>query len=81
MHRGHIGIWQIDLIDNWDNGESLFVSEVNVCHCLRFDSLGRIDNQNSAFARREAARNFIAEIDVPGSVEQVQVIICPDLLV
>src|SRR4029078_9980395 len=33
------------------------------------------DNQQGALARSEATRNFIAEIDVPGSIEQVQSIV------
>ena len=77
MHRGHIGIRQINLIDDRHNGESLFVREVNIRYGLRFDSLRRIDNQQRALARSEATRNFIAEIDVPGSVEQVQSIVLP----
>jgi hypothetical protein len=53
------------------------VSEVNIRHRLRFYSLRRIDNQQGALARSEATRNFIAEIDVPGSIEQVQSIVLP----
>ena len=45
---------------------------MNVRHGLRFDALRRVDNQQRAFACREAARNFIGKIDVPRRVEQVQ---------
>ncbi len=45
---------------------------MNVRHRLRFHSLRRIDHQQRAFARREAARNFVGKIDVPRGIEQIQ---------
>ncbi len=38
---------------------------------LRFDALSRIDEKDGAFAGRHAARDLIAEIDVPRGVDQV----------
>ena len=69
---GNVGIRQIDLVDHRDDRETLFVREMDVRDRLRFDALRRIDDQQRAFARREAARNFVGKIDVPGRIEQVQ---------
>ena len=69
---GNVGIRQIDLVDDRNNGETLFVREMNVRHRLRFHALRRIDDQQRAFARSEAARNFVGKIDVPRRIEQIQ---------
>ena len=37
--RGNVSVWQIDLVDDQNNRQPLFVSEMNVCHSLRFDAL------------------------------------------
>ena len=39
---------------------------------LRFHALGRIDNQQRAFACRERSRNFVGKIDMSRRVEQIQ---------
>ena len=54
MHGGHICVWQIDLIDNRNNGEPLLVSEMNIRDRLCFHSLCRIDNQKGSLARSKA---------------------------
>ncbi len=45
---------------------------VNVGEGLRLDALGGIDHQQRAFARGEAAADFVGEIDVAGGVHQVE---------
>ena len=55
LHRRDIGIRQIDLVDDRNNREPLFVREMNVRHRLRFDSLRRIDNEQRTLARSETA--------------------------
>ena len=47
---------------------------MNIRHGLRFDALRRINNQQRALARGEAARNFICKINVPRCIQQVQLI-------
>ena len=72
VHRRHIGVRQIDLIDHRDDRQALFMREMNIGHGLRLHALGRIDDQQRAFAGRQAARNFVGKIDVPRRIDQVQ---------
>ena len=50
MDRRDVGVRQIDLVDHRDDRQALLVREMNVRHRLRFDALGRIDDQQRAFA-------------------------------
>ena len=79
MHRRDVGVRQIDLVDHRDDRQALLVGEVDVGHRLRLDALGRVDDQQRAFAGREAARDFIGEIDVARRVEQVEPVFLPVL--
>ena len=72
LHRANVGIRQIDLVDHRDDGQALFVREMHVGDRLRLNALGGIHDQQGAFARRQAARNFVGEIDVPRRIEQVE---------
>jgi hypothetical protein len=72
FRRGNVSIWQVDLVDDRNNGETLFVREVNVRHRLRFHALRRVHDQHRALTRSEAARNFVGKIDVPRRIEQIQ---------
>ena len=38
---------------------------------LSLDPLGGVDEENAALAGRQAAANFVREVDVPGGVHQV----------
>ena len=53
VDRRNVGIRQIDLVDDRNDRQVLFVREMNVRHRLRFDALRRIDDQQRAFARRQ----------------------------
>jgi hypothetical protein len=44
MHRSHIGVRQIDLVNDRNDRQPLLVRQMNVRHGLRLDSLGSIDN-------------------------------------
>src|ERR1044072_3704971 len=72
MHRCNIRIRQVDLINDGNDRESLFVGEMYVRYRLRFHSLGRVYNQQRTFASSETSGDFIAEVHVSGSVEQVE---------
>ena len=63
---------QVDLVDDRNDIEVVVNGQVGVGERLRLDSLGRIDEQQGAFARRERPRDLVAEIDVAGRVDQVQ---------
>ena len=67
-----IGAGQIDLVDHRNNFEPVIEREINVGERLRLDPLARIDHQQRALARGQAARNFVGEIDVAGRVDQVE---------
>ena len=69
---GNVGIRQIDLVDDRNNGETLFVREMNVRHRLRFHALRRVHDQQRALARSEAARNFVGKIHMPRRIDQIQ---------
>ena len=67
-----IGAGQIDLVDDRNDFEPVIEREIDVGESLRFDSLARIDDQQRALARGQAARNLVGEIDVAGSIDQVE---------
>ena len=52
-HGRHISVWQIDLVNDRHNRESLFMRQMNVRHRLRFNSLCGIDHQQRTFTRRQ----------------------------
>ena len=64
MHRGDVGVRQIDLVDDRDDRQALLVREMDVRHGLRLDALRGIDDQQRAFAGRERARDFVGKIHV-----------------
>ncbi len=72
MDRGQVGVGQIDLVDHRHDREALFVREMDVGDRLRLDALGGVDDEERAFAGREAARNFVGKIHVAGRIEQVE---------
>ena len=67
-----VGARQIDLVDHRNNFEAVIEREINVGQRLRLDPLARIDDQQRTLARGQAARDFVGEIDVSGSVDQVE---------
>ena len=48
--------------------------EIGVREGLRFDALRGVDHQQRAFAGGQRARDFVGEIHVAGSVDQVELI-------
>ena len=72
MDGRHIGVWQIDFIDDRNNRQPLFVCQMNVRHCLGLNPLRRVNNQQRAFARRETARNLVGKINMSRGVKQVK---------
>ncbi len=63
---------QIDFVDDRDDRQILLRREMDIRDGLGFDTLRGIDNQDRAFASAQAARDFISEIDVAGSIDQIQ---------
>ena len=74
LHTVRIGGRQVDLVDHRYDVQVLTHSHYVVGHRLSFHSLGGIHDQQSAFAGGERARDFVGEIDVPGRVQEVELI-------
>ena len=73
----YIGVGQVDLVDDRDDREPLLDREMHIGDRLRLHALRRVHDHERAFARREAARNFIGEIHMARRIEQVQPICLP----
>ena len=68
------GARQIDLVQHGDQLEARVDRRVGVGDGLGLDALGRVHDQQRALAGGEAARDLVGEVDVPWSVDQVQVV-------
>ncbi len=69
-----VGAGQINLVDDGNNFQPVVDGDVGVRQRLRFHSLRGVDDQQRAFARRQRARNFVAEIHVAGRVDEVELV-------
>ncbi len=72
-----IGLRQVDLVDDRKQLEVVLDREVGVRDGLRLDSLRGVDDEHGALARLERARDFVREVDVPGRVDEVQLMALP----
>ena len=71
--------WQIDLVDDGDDLEVVFDSQVGIGQRLRFDALRRINQQQRPFARSERPCDLVRKVDVPGCVDEVEHVELPVL--
>ena len=69
------GRGQIDFVDHRNDFQVVVQRQIGVGERLRFHSLRGVYYQQSPFARLQAARDFVAEIDVAGSIDQVELIL------
>ena len=69
-----IGGRQVDLVDDRHHLEPELGGGVAVGDALRFDALRGVDDQQRAVAGRERTRHFVGEVDVPGRVDEVQLV-------
>ena len=67
-----LGGGQVDLVDDRHDDEVVVGREVRVGERLRFDALGRVDDEDRALAGGERARDLVGEVDVAGRVDEVQ---------
>ena len=65
---------EVDLVDDGDDLVVVLDRLVDVGERLRLDPLRRVDHQQRALARGEAARDFVGEVDVAGRVHQVELV-------
>ena len=73
--RLRLGAGEVDLVDDGDDGEVGLDGEVEVGEGLRLDALRGVDDEDGALAGGEAARDLVAEVDVAGGVDQVQLVL------
>ena len=72
-----VGRGKVDLVDDGDDLELVLDREVGVRERLRLDPLRRVDDEHGPLARLQRARDLVGEVDVPGRVDQVQLIALP----
>jgi hypothetical protein len=63
---------QVDLVDDRDDLEVVVDGQVGVGQRLRLDALRGVDQQQRALAGRQRPRDLVAEVHVPGRVDQVE---------
>ena len=69
-----LGRGQIDLVDYRNNFEIMVQREISIGERLRFHALRCVHHQQRAFARLQAARNFVGKIHVAGRIDQIELI-------
>ncbi len=69
-----VGRRQVDLVQHRHHFHAQLDGGIAVGHRLCFHALRGIHHQQRAFARRQRAADFVAEIDVTRGIDQVQVI-------
>ena len=69
-----LGGGEIDFIDDGKNFEIVVGGEESVGHGLGFDALAGVHDEEGAFAGGEGARNFVGEVHVAGSVNEVELV-------
>ena len=62
----HVGLGrrQVDLVEDRDDRQALAQREVDVGQRLGLDALRRVDDEDRALARLEAAADLVREVDV-----------------
>ncbi len=69
-----LGGGQVDLVDERDDREAGVHGQERVRDGLRLNALRRVDHQEHAFARGERSRDLVGEVDVPGGVDEIQLV-------
>ena len=69
-----IGLREVDLVRGRDDLEPAVDGEVRVGERLRLDPLRGVDDEQRALAGLERARHLVREVDVPGRVDEVELV-------
>ena len=69
-----LGRGQIDLVNYRNNFEIMVQREISIRERLRFHALRCVDHQQRAFARLQAARNFVGKIHMARRIDQIELI-------
>ena len=70
----HVRVAEVNLVDDGNDVEVQLRREVIIRHGLRLDALRGVNHQQRAFARAQAARDFVGKIHMAGRVNQVQLV-------
>ena len=70
--RREIRVREVDLVDDRDDREFLFVGQMDIGHRLGLDTLGGVDNQDRPFAGGQTAGNLVGKVDVPRGIHEVE---------
>jgi hypothetical protein len=70
-----IGRRQVDLVDDGDDRQVEIHGQVDIRQRLGLDPLGRVDDQHGALTGGQGARHLVVEVDVPGRVDEVQLVL------
>ena len=69
-----LGARQVDLVQRRDELEPGVDRQIGVGDGLGLDALGGVDHQQRALARGQRAADLVGEVDVPGRVDEVQLV-------
>ena len=72
LHLVDHGRVHVDLVQYGDDFEVVSHSQIEVRYGLRLNALRGVHHQQRAFARGDGARNFVREVHVSRSVDQVE---------
>ena len=73
----NIGRRKIDFVDDGNDLKAVVDSQVGVGKRLSFNPLAGVDHQQRALAGRQRARDLVAEIDMAGCIDQVELVSVP----
>ena len=65
---------EVNFIDDGHDGEFVFHRRVSVGDRLCFDALKGINQQEGPFAASQRPRDFVLKINVPGGIDQIQLV-------
>ncbi len=69
------GRGKIDLVDDRDDLKVLVERQIHIGERLRLDPLTGIHDEHRTFARLQRAADFIGEIDMTGSIDQIDLVV------
>ena len=69
-----VGRGQVNFVDDGNDFETVVDGEVSIGQRLGFHALACVDHKERAFAGGKRAGDFVAEVDVTGGVDQVELI-------
>ena len=79
LHENFVdtGILQVDLVDDRNDVQPAVHGGESICQRLGLHPLSGVDDQDRPFTAGERTADFVMEIDVAGSINQVQLILLP----